>query len=130
MSKFSQRSIEELNTCHEDLQNLFSRVIERVDCTILDGHRDKAEQNRLFAIGKSKAVFPKSKHNSLPSLAVDVAPYPIEWNNARRFYLFAGFVIGVAFELGFDIRWGGDWNMNFQTADNKFNDLVHFEVLQ
>ena len=26
------------------------------------------------------------------------------------------------------IRWGGDWDMDTQTKDNKFDDLVHFEL--
>jgi hypothetical protein len=26
------------------------------------------------------------------------------------------------------IRWGGDWDMYTKTKDNKFDDLVHFEI--
>jgi len=30
--------------------------------------------------------------------------------------------------MGMKIRWGGDWDMDTQTKDNKFDDLVHFEL--
>jgi len=30
--------------------------------------------------------------------------------------------------MGFKIRWGGDWDMDTHTKDNKFDDLVHFEM--
>jgi len=30
--------------------------------------------------------------------------------------------------MGLKIRWGGDWDMDTQTKDNKFDDLVHFEL--
>ena len=30
-----------------------------------------------------------------PSRAVDVVPYPIDWDDRERFHLFAGFVIAL-----------------------------------
>jgi peptidoglycan L-alanyl-D-glutamate endopeptidase CwlK len=36
--------------------------------------------------------------------------------------------LGVASQMGLKIRWGGDWDMDTQTKDNKFDDLVHFEL--
>jgi len=65
----------------------------------------------------------------MPSLAVNAAPYPIDWENRERATLFAGYVLGVADEMGIKLRWGGDWNMNFETADNNFDDLWHFELI-
>ena len=50
--------------------------------------------------------YPNSKHNKLPSKAVDVAPYPIDWNDPDRFYHFAGYVRGIAEGMGIKIRWG------------------------
>ena len=44
--------------------------------------------------------------------------------------LFAGFVLGVAHEMGIPIRWGGDWNGNWDTADNNFDDFWHFEIIE
>ena len=42
---------------------------------IVCGHRNKEDQNKAFAEGKSKLKWPKGKHNKLPSQAVDAAPY-------------------------------------------------------
>jgi hypothetical protein len=61
-------------------------------------------------------------------LAVDVAPYPVDWNDKERFYYFAGFVKGVASSLGISIRWGGDWNSDNNLKNQTFFDLPHFEL--
>lgn len=128
-NKYSAKSQSKLAQCHPLLQKVFNRVLEFTDHTIITGHRSKEEQNRLFAEGKSQLKFPAGKHNSLPSLAVDAAPYPIDWNDRERATLFAGFVLGIAAEMGIKLRWGGDWNRNFKTADNNFDDLWHFELV-
>ena len=128
MPKFSNKSKIELATAHQDLQRLFNEVIKHYDCTIIVGSRDEIAQNRAYNAGKSRVPYPKSKHNQAPSLAVDVAPYPIKWSNLRRFDHFGGFVEGLAKVMGVDIRWGGDWDKDHDFDDQKFNDLVHFEV--
>ena len=129
MAKFSSRSKEKLATCHEDLQKLFNEVIKVVDCTIIEGHRTCSRQNRLYEEGKTKVRYPKGRHNSKPSRAVDVAPYPIDWDDRERFTLFGGFVLGMASRMGINIRWGGDWNKDFQVNDNRFDDFPHFELI-
>lgn len=128
MPKFSKKSLSKLETCDKRLQDLFLRVVKKFDCTILEGHRGKDRQNKLFNEGKSKLKYPKGKHNSLPSKAVDVAPYPIDWNDRERFTYFAGYVVGIAYQMGLKIRWGGDWDMDTQVKDNNFDDLPHFEI--
>lgn len=129
MPEFSQKSRERLGTCHSDLQGLFIAVAETYDCTVIEGHRSNERQDSLFAEGKSKLRGGQSTHNSRPSMGVDVAPYPIDWKDSRRFYHFAGFVEGVASGLGLKIRWGGDWDSDKDFNDQNFNDLVHFELL-
>ncbi len=71
-----------------------------------------------------------SKHNQNPSLAADVAPWPLDWKDKERFYHFAGRVSGIAQMLGIAIRWGGDWNGNNDLKDQTFYDLPHFELAQ
>jgi peptidoglycan L-alanyl-D-glutamate endopeptidase CwlK len=105
-----------------------NEVVKHFDCTIIEGHRNEQKQNEAFASGHSKLKWPNGNHNSMPSKAVDVIPFPIDWNDRERMTLFAGFVMGIAQGMGIDIRWGGDWNENTQVKDNKFDDLVHFEV--
>jgi len=128
MAKYSNTSRARLATCHEDLQKVFMKVIENFDCTILVGHRTKEEQDEAFRTGHSQLQWPKSKHNSLPSMAVDVAPYPIDWNDREQFHLFAGYVLGIADSMGIKLRWGGDWDGDKDVKNNTFDDLVHFEL--
>lgn len=128
MPKFSSGSQARLNQCDTRLVTLFERIVLEYDCSILCGHRTEKEQNTVVSAGMSETPWPQSKHNSLPSKGVDVAPYPIDWGNTKRFYHFGGFVQGVAHELGVAIRWGGDWDGDKDLDDQSFFDLVHFEL--
>ena len=128
MPKFGTRSKSRLHTCDERLQDLFEEVVKSFDCSVLEGHRGKEKQNAAYDKGNSKLRYPKGKHNKIPSIAVDVIPYPIDWKDRDRMHYFAGFVLGIAKKKGLKIRWGGDWNMDTHTKDNRFDDLVHFEI--
>lgn len=130
MPTFSQLSRQRLASCDPRLQSVFNEVIKHFDCFVLVGHREKAEQDQAVAEGRSKLPWPKSKHNSLPSLAVDVAPYPLDWEDRERLCYFAGWVMAIAATKGVALRWGGDWNRDTQVRDNSFDDLVHFEIVQ
>jgi len=136
MPKFSQSSFSKLSTCHLDLQALFFEVIKTFDCTILEGYRNQTDQERAFASGNTQLHWPHGKHNHRPSMAVDVIPYPIDWKNDRRMYWFAGYVMGIAQKLKDEgkmthsVRFGGDWDRDYDITDNKFQDLVHFELVE
>lgn len=121
MPKFGKRSQKHLGTLDTDLQLILNEAIKYVDFSILCGFRDEEEQNKAFNGGYSKLKFPKSKHNKLPSLAVDVAPYPIDWNDAKRFYFLSGTIMVVAQQLEIKLIWGGHWQ--------SFKDLPHFELV-
>lgn len=137
MGKFSQTSLDRLGTCQANLERLFQVVVQDYDCAILCGHRNADEQHRAFLNGLSHADWPNSKHNTYPSLAVDVFPIPRrgwpirseDWNDLDRFRNFAHYVLGVARGLDIELRWGGDWDRDFDLHDNRFNDLVHFELV-
>jgi peptidoglycan LD-endopeptidase CwlK len=133
MPSFSATSAGRLATCHPVLQHLFCEVIKHFDCAILEGHRDRATQNEYFRTGKSRLPWPQGKHCSEPSLAIDAAPY----HQGRASYdprhclHFAGFVLGIANQMGIKIRWGGDWDGdNEPVTDQDFQDLVHFELVE
>ena len=133
MPIFSKRSKNKLKTCDIRLQEIFNEVVKKYDCSILCGHRSKAEQDKAYNEGKSKLRYPQSKHNGTPSKAVDVAPYHknnphIQWNNLKSFHVFAGYVYRVAEEMGYKIRWGGNWEMG-DIKKQSFEDLPHFEIL-
>ena len=128
MPRYSKKSKERLSSCDKRLQDVFNEVIKYVDCSILEGHRSKERQNKLYDEGRTKVKYPNGRHNSSPSKAVDVTPYPVNWEDRERQTLFAGFVIGIARGMGIRLRWGGDWDMDFQVMDNRFDDFPHFEV--
>lgn len=128
MPKFGKKSQNMLDTCEPKLRQLFAEVIKHYDCTILEGHRTKERQGELFKQGKTK-LQSGGKHTTIPSCAVDVAPYPVDWDDTKRFYHFAGFVQATATQLGISIRWGGDWDSDKDLKDQSFFDLVHFELI-
>jgi peptidoglycan L-alanyl-D-glutamate endopeptidase CwlK len=128
MPQFSDSSTAKLATCDPRLITLFEKVIQTWDCQIICGHRGKADQDAAFLAGKSKRRWPNGEHNTLPSRAVDVVPYPLDWEDIRRFYFFAGYVKRVAEDLGIGVRWGGDWDGDLQVKDQNFHDLPHWEL--
>jgi peptidoglycan L-alanyl-D-glutamate endopeptidase CwlK len=119
---------ERLADVHPDLVRLVHAVAEHWPVFVIEGHRGQAAQDAAFARGASKLKWPKGKHNSFPSRAIDMAPSPLNWDDRERLYYFAGFVQGVATQLGIGIRYGGDWDSDRFTHDNSFDDLVHFEL--
>lgn len=106
---------------------------------MIEGHRGEQKQTEAFENGRSQLPWPKGRHNHVPSLAVDVSPYPVCWDSAQkniaRFYFFAGYVLATVEKLKAEgkmtksIRWGGDWDCDKDFSDQKFDDLVHFELI-
>lgn len=140
MPSFSKTSRARLSTCHVDLQVIFNEVIKSKDCSIFCGHRDKFSQNKAKASGKSQLSWPDSNHNSLPSNAVDAGPYFVElkntdWEDHVAYGVFAGYVMATADRLlvegkiSHKLRWGGDWDSDGRTSDERFNDYPHFELV-
>ena len=115
-----------LATCHADIQRFATELaagIDKGECPgvrdiiILFGYRGEKEQNEAFERGTSKLRWPNSKHNRLPSLAVDIAPYPVEWNNLEAFKALREYALRVADRIGVKIRiisW--DWP-HFELAE-------------
>lgn len=122
VNTFSTGSLQRLITCHPDLQRLFREVIKHVDCEIVCGFRSREDQMVAYTTGHSKLPWPHSRHNSQPSMAVDVVPLPLHWNDTPTFQAFAVIVKEQASQLGIAIRWGGDYP--------HFKDWDHFELLE
>lgn len=70
----------------------------------------------------------KSKH--LTGEAIDMAPYPVDWNDLERFVVMAEHVLAASKELGIPVIWGGTWS---DTTENwnktKRFDGPHFELV-
>jgi hypothetical protein len=129
MASFGRRSKANLSTAHPDLQRLFNEVVKHFDCSVTCGHRGKEAQNEAYHSGRSKVKWPDGNHNSKPSQAVDVIPYPVDWGDIKRFYMFVGFVRGIAASMNIKIVAGADWDGDTQVKDQDFNDLPHFELI-
>jgi len=140
MSRFSKRSLSKLRTCHKDIVAVMQEAILVVDFSVVFGHRGEEEQNKAFAGNFSTKDWPNSKHNKVPSRAIDVLPYPSGWpqekdsSNDRQhkiahFYYLAGIIMVIASDLGIKLRWGGDWDMDKDFMDQTFDDLAHFELI-
>jgi peptidoglycan LD-endopeptidase CwlK len=113
-----KRSKERLEGVHPDLVAVVERAIEisKVDFTVLEGVRSVARQRELFNKGASKTM--NSRH--LTGHAVDLAPWPIDWNDLGRFRTMSEAVKMASVELEIPVTWGGDWR--------SFYDGPHFEL--
>ena len=131
MPKFGRKSRGKLKGVDTKLVNVLNEVVKYFDIMVIEGLRSQERQDELVAQGKSKTKF--GKH--VQGRAVDIAPYPLDWNARDDFHYLGGFVLGVASKMGVKVRWGGDWNASSlfkgqrTTKDNNFDDLVHFELL-
>jgi hypothetical protein len=131
--KWGAKSLNKLETAHPNLNSLFTRVLETcpLDITIIETYRSNDRQDELFELGKSKLRAGQSKHNTNPSKAIDVAPLvngTIDWNDRELWIMFAGYVLGVASEMNIPLRWGGDWDNDFNSREHSFWDAPHFEL--
>ena len=130
MPRLGKRSKKRLEGVDSRLIDLLERVCKYFDITVIEGKRSQERQDLLVKQGKSKTKF--GKH--VQGKAVDIAPYPIDWNARDDFHMLGGFVLGVANQMGLRVRWGGCWRYDSlyegqrTTKTNSFDDLVHFEI--
>lgn len=129
MAKFGTASEKNLLGVHPLLVQVCYDAILIMDFKVLDGVRTPEEQAINLIRGVSWTA--DSKH--LPqsdgySHAVDLAPWPVDWKDAEQFCVLAGVMKACAHRLGVTLRWGGDWNMNNSTRDERKRDYGHFEL--
>jgi peptidoglycan L-alanyl-D-glutamate endopeptidase CwlK len=151
---YGERSKGRLDQCDAKIQLIMNEVIKIADVTVITGHRTEEEQDDKFNKGYSKVKWPDSKHNTNPSRAIDIAPYikpygvitghpdqivkiaemrSVSREAANSFVLKAyarliGQVEAVAEMAGIGIRVGLDWDGDYDTLDQSFNDLMHVEL--
>jgi peptidoglycan L-alanyl-D-glutamate endopeptidase CwlK len=131
--KLGKKSLQNLSTCCNELYQICNKAIDLgiVDFSVIEGHRGRERQTELFDGGKSRVQWPDGKHNLLPSDAADIVPYvngAVSWNIKHCIFL-AGLLTATAGILGFNLRWGGNWDMDGEVmTDQDFQDLVHYEI--
>lgn len=126
MPRFSPKSEALLLTCHPDIVRVCRELIKQMDVSVLCGRRTREEQDKAFREGNSNCKYPQSAHNRVPSHAVDLAPYPIDWNNLERFKeMWLRFdaiarVLKDRGEIMSEFIWGGDFK--------RLKDCPHIEI--
>jgi peptidoglycan L-alanyl-D-glutamate endopeptidase CwlK len=136
MPKFSAKSLKMLATCHPDIQKVMHEAIKHIDFTIIYGERSVAEQFKLFKIGRKlvkgqwvvvgkvvtnmDGTIKRGKHNFSPSKAIDIGPYPLDWNDIQAFKDLAVVIKKAMVTVGVQLQWGGDWK--------NFIDFPHYEL--
>lgn len=138
MATFGQRSEDNLKTCHDDIQRLFRAVVLRRDCSVICGHRDEAAQTLAYSQGNSEAQWDESMHNSFPSEAGDLIPYPEGFGNPhdpasmersqKAFKELAEIVFDEAIKLGIRVKWGGLFRSMYNNETILDGDKPHWEL--
>ena len=116
--KLGKRSLQSLSGVHPDMVAVVRKAIEitGVDFTVIEGLRTVERQRKLLNDGKSTTM--NSRH--ITGHAVDMVPWPVDWNDLERFEVMSEAMKAAAEELEIPIVWGGDWK--------SFYDAPHFEL--
>ena len=140
--KLSERSLNSLKGVNPNLVKVVERAIELTeqDFLVLEGVRSKEQcyinygKGRTAAQCSAKGVPTKYAQPNLSKVtwlnnplaskhvtgnAVDLVPYPINWNTISKFTTISKAMKQAAKELGVDLEWGGDWTKK---------DYPHFEL--
>ena len=147
----SQKSLDKMNDVDERLQRVVKRAIQltKQDFMVLEGVRTKEQcminygKGRTVAECVAKGVPAQyanpsaakvtwlndpfaSKHVS--GRAVDLVPYPVDWNDLKKFDAIAKAMLQAAKELGVPVRWGADWDGDGKPRERGESDSPHFEI--
>lgn len=148
-----RRSLDRLAGIHPDLASVVKRAIELTtqDFSVLEGVRSDARQRELYGQGRTAAelravgVDPalakpgmdqvtwtlKSNHFKQADgygHAVDLVPYPLDWNTLAKFDAIADAMMKAAAEFGLRLRHGADWNQNGKRREKGESDNPHWEI--
>lgn len=122
------RSVSRLEGVHPDLVRVVKRAITltRVDFGVSEGRRSMAKQRELFEAGATKIL--DSRH--ITGHAVDLYAYvagEARWD-WPLYAVIAKAMKDAAVIEGVSLRWGGDWDGDGDSSDEKFKDGPHFEL--
>jgi peptidoglycan L-alanyl-D-glutamate endopeptidase CwlK len=101
------------------------------DFAVLEGLRTPERQAELYAQGRTApgpVVTWTMDSPHLHGRAVDLVPYPVDWNDLSKFDAIAKAMITAADEVGVKLRWGADWDMDGKPREKGESDSPHFEL--
>lgn len=134
------RSLERLQGVHPDMVKVVKRAaaLSSQDFTVLEGVRTPARQKELYAQGRTKpgnvVTWTMTSNHFINKKtgfghAVDLAPWPIDWNDIKKFDAIAKVMFQAAKDLGIRIRWGADWDQDGKPRERGESDSPHFELV-
>jgi peptidoglycan L-alanyl-D-glutamate endopeptidase CwlK len=134
------KSLERLSGVDPRMVRVVKRAIELTtqDFLVLEGVRTPARQAELYAQGRTKpgnivTWTLKSNHFKDPvtgyGRAVDLCPYPVDWNTPSKFAAIAKAMFAAEKELQINIRWGADWDDDGVPRERGESDSPHFELV-
>lgn len=131
--KLGKTSLARLKGVDETLVNVVKRAIEisEVDFTVLEGVRTLERQRELYAQGRTapgKIVTWTMKSRHIEGKAVDLVPYPLDWNDLEKFNKIKDAMFQAARELDVNLRWGADWDGDGNYREKGEYDSPHFEI--
>jgi len=134
-----QQSRARLKGVHPDLVKVVELAIKKTatDFLVLEGVRTPARQKELYAQGRTRpgqVVTWTLTSNHFAKAdgfghAVDLAPYPVDWNDLKKFDAISKAMFAAAAELGIRIRWGADWDQDGKSRERGESDSPHFEIM-
>lgn len=148
-------SRQKLATVDPRLRAVVERAIQITtqDFKVLEGVRSQKRQYELYAQGRTLAQlraagvpatilakpgerivtwtlnsrhFPDSKTGL--SRAVDLVPFPVDWNDLKKFDAISRAMLQAAKELNTPLRWGADWDQDGKPREKGESDSPHFEL--
>lgn len=137
--QLSERSLKNLQGVNPKLVSVVKRAIQitEQDFMVIEGVRTQARQDELWAQGRTKPgpvvtwvkeVSSHGIHKDGYGRAVDVCPYPVDWNDLTKFDAIAQAMFAASEELDIPLRWGADWNRNGKLRERGETDSPHFEL--
>lgn len=131
--KLGKTSLARLQGVDETLVNVVKRAIEisEVDFSVLEGVRTLERQRELYAQGRTapgKIVTWTMKSKHIEGKAVDLVPYPLDWNDLEKFNKIKDAMFQAARELDVNLRWGADWDGDGNYREKGEYDSPHFEI--
>ncbi len=126
MPTFGDRSNRCLSEADPRLQKIMQEAIKEIDFAVICGYRNKEDQAKAKAEGKSNASFGQSPHNFVPAMAVDICPWPKAFKaTVPEWEELTNVIVRVADRLGIPITLGRDF---VSKSGKKLVDRPHFEL--
>lgn len=136
--KLGQSSLKKLQGVHPDMAAVVNRAIQlsKQDFIVLEGVRTKVRQAELYAQGRTKpgniVTWSQTSNHFIGAdgwgRAVDICPFPVDWNTPSKFDAIADAMFAAAKELNVAIRWGADWDSDGKPREKGESDSPHFEL--